>query len=259
MALTDNLIGHWKFDESIGLVAADSSTQGNDGNLTNMDNTNHVPGYINNALQFDGINERVLFGDILDGILAGDATLQATFSAWILPSTKNTNRVILSKWPQGAVATRAFNMSVFSSAAGTPNQPFFSLSSDGTNATQVSTTSSVAVAMDVWSFVLAEVDLTQAGDGRIQIYVNNINTSQALVDAGFGGSITSAAGEISVGALYNLGNDFLGTIDDVRIWNRLLTDAEKTSLFTLSYLQSDRNRFIRRKRFKQGFSNTGGL
>ena len=64
---TNGLIGHWKLDESAGTTAADSSGNGNDGTLTNMDPaTDWFPtgGQVNGALDFDGVDDRVNAGDI---------------------------------------------------------------------------------------------------------------------------------------------------------------------------------------------------
>jgi N-acetylneuraminic acid mutarotase len=56
-ALLDELVGWWKFDETSGTVAYDSSGNGNDGNLTN--GPTWVSGKIGGALSFDGVDDFV--------------------------------------------------------------------------------------------------------------------------------------------------------------------------------------------------------
>ena len=53
----DGLVGWWKFDETNGTVAYDSSGNGNDGNLTN--GPTWTTGKIGGALSFDGVNDFV--------------------------------------------------------------------------------------------------------------------------------------------------------------------------------------------------------
>ena len=56
---TDGLVGWWKFDETNGTIAYDSSGNGNDGNLTN--GPTWATGKIGGALGFDGVNADVDF------------------------------------------------------------------------------------------------------------------------------------------------------------------------------------------------------
>ena len=56
-ALMNGLVGWWKFDETDGTIAYDSSGNGNDGNLTN--GPTWVTGKIGGALSFDGNDDRL--------------------------------------------------------------------------------------------------------------------------------------------------------------------------------------------------------
>ncbi len=56
-SLTEGLVGWWKFDETEGNVASDSSGNGNDGNLTN--GPTWTEGKIGGALSFDGVDDYV--------------------------------------------------------------------------------------------------------------------------------------------------------------------------------------------------------
>jgi hypothetical protein len=55
--LLNGLVGWWKFDETNGMVAYDSSGNGNDGNLTN--GPTWTTGKIAGAMSFDGVDDRV--------------------------------------------------------------------------------------------------------------------------------------------------------------------------------------------------------
>ena len=80
------LIGHWKFDETSGTTAADSSGSGNTGTLTNMTGSEWTTGKGGGALDFDGTNDYVNLGTSLANNL-GDVT----FSAWIYREGSTTS------------------------------------------------------------------------------------------------------------------------------------------------------------------------
>lgn len=56
---TGKLIGWWKLDEKVGGIAADSSGNGNNGTLCNFSEPHWVDGIIDGALKFDGNNDYV--------------------------------------------------------------------------------------------------------------------------------------------------------------------------------------------------------
>ncbi len=54
------MVAHWKMDENSGFVLHDYSGNGNNGTLFNMSNEAWVPGIIEGALQFDGIDDYIM-------------------------------------------------------------------------------------------------------------------------------------------------------------------------------------------------------
>ena len=104
---TTGLVGHWTFDDGAGTTAADSSGNGHDGTLTNMDAaTDWTTGIVGGALEFDGSNDSVDLGrpaelEALQGL---------TLSAWIYNET-NTGGAIsfISQLVIAALRITAFN------------------------------------------------------------------------------------------------------------------------------------------------------
>lgn len=88
-----DLVAHWKLDEAIGTIAADSSANNNVGVLqaTTFD-VGSVTGKIGNALQFDGVSSHVAFE--LGPSLSGQTDF--TVTAWIKTSSA-TDQVILQQ------------------------------------------------------------------------------------------------------------------------------------------------------------------
>ncbi len=74
-----DLVGWWKLDETSGLTAADSSGNDNDGDLNGMIGNEWTAGMIRGALEFDGINAKIIIGN--ENSL--NITNEVTLSAWV--------------------------------------------------------------------------------------------------------------------------------------------------------------------------------
>ena len=79
-SLTEGLVGWWKFDETDGNIAYDSSGNGNNGNLTN--GPIWVTGKISGALSFDGSDDFVDLGNSSNLALTQNKSL----SIWLKPA-----------------------------------------------------------------------------------------------------------------------------------------------------------------------------
>ncbi|MBU1246073.1 MAG: LamG domain-containing protein [Nanoarchaeota archaeon] len=82
MLIDEHTVAYWKFDEGSGTSASDSTGNGNDGILMDMDDTNWVDGKFGTALSFNGIDEFVDCGD--DDSL--DLIDEITIEAWVYPT-----------------------------------------------------------------------------------------------------------------------------------------------------------------------------
>jgi hypothetical protein len=86
----------WEFDESSGISASDSTSNGNTGTLVNMDNSDWVASQsgFGNALDFDGSNDYVHIPNSTSVTVGnGDFTL----IAWIYPHSISGDHAILAK------------------------------------------------------------------------------------------------------------------------------------------------------------------
>ena len=88
------LMGHWNFDEGTGKIAEDSSGNGNDGVLSNVDGTlygmndnNWVSGKYGNGLDFDGSNDYINIA----GDLGNPSAMSLEF--WFYVSEGDKNRL----------------------------------------------------------------------------------------------------------------------------------------------------------------------
>jgi hypothetical protein len=84
------LVAWWKFDEPSGLIANDSSGNGNNGILLNFSQAQRVTGFNGTALSFNGTDNYIDAGNI-SGINSNQGV---TISAWIKPLGKGPSNYL---------------------------------------------------------------------------------------------------------------------------------------------------------------------
>jgi hypothetical protein len=202
--ITDpNLVGWWKFDEGSGTTVLDRSGHGNHGTLRG--DPQWVVGYAADALMFDGVNDWVEIPHA--EILTVDS--EVTVMAWI-----NTERYIGptgDDW-QGIMAKgpnpdRSY--SLYTQVSGVLH-----FSTGG-----VGTLSTMQVPLNEWVHVAAQVI-----NGGHQYYING----EPAGTSGSGITLPGAAdtNPVRIGRTADDNREFLGMIDDVRIYNKALTQDE---------------------------------
>jgi len=194
-AADPSLVGWWEFDEASGTIAHDASSRGNDGALRG--GPTWVTGKIDGALQFDGEDDYVDIDSV--GISRAD---RRTLTGWARAST--------TEIPKG---TGVFGFIPDGSTDGT----YYDVEVDGAG--------NYVVHVQGWEGILGAVDT------QWHHFAATYDGSEGswYLD---GQLIDSSAGELGtidqmrIGARLSNSNYFPGLIDDVRIYNRVLTDAE---------------------------------
>jgi len=210
---TKTFVGWWKFDEIQGNIAHDSAGS-NNGTLVN--GPAWTTGKIAGALAFDGVDDYV---EIPDTNL--NLTSQVTLSAWVNIKSRTTRQAIVGQW--NYIDSPA-KQSVLLDARGDIDQRFgFSLSNDGTDATRTTVYSEQRFLPETWYHVVGTYD-----GSIMKLYINGEMESSASKT----GNIFISNTEWLIGAL-NSGTDayFNGIIDDVRIYNRALSETEVRQIF----------------------------
>ncbi len=190
-----DLIAHWQFDENSGSVAHDASGNGNDGTLKG--DPQWVPGKIGGALQLDGDGDYVDVGSV--GI---SGTAQRTMAGWAKASTTD-----IPSW------TSVFGFAPDGSTEGTYSD------------IEVDDTGNYVINVEGWQGIICPVDtqwhhfvVTYDGEGGTW-YLDG-----QLVDSDTGEIET--IDQVRIGARLSNSNYFPGLIDDVRIYNTVLTLTE---------------------------------
>ena len=208
-----DLIGWWKFDEGTGDTAFDSAGD----NHGTVYDTNWTTGIIGGALNFDGDADYVDLGN--DGSLK--PLLPATFSAWVRLSSQGNAPYIIAVDNQ---TSRYYGIwfSVNSSdklavSYGDGGGP------DPTNRRSKAGTTTLSA--DTWYHVAAVI----TGGTDMSLYVDGIDDEGAY--SGTGGSLSYSTDSVLIGTRHDFEFSFDGKIDDVRIYERALTDQDMWSLY----------------------------
>jgi len=217
VALSNGLVGYWTFDGptlkwKVG-TAADSSGNGNNGQLIGMStSTSPTAGKIGQALKFNGLTS------VIEGPSSFSSTYfgnDFTISAWIKSTDTSTNgKVIVSTYAGfgGNEVDLQFKHSGAHQQIGLMG--FF--------------TNADSLPNGKWHLITA----TRNTAGLETIYLDGVQIDQT---SGTSGTLTYTSNNQVVIGGDNSGNNptMNGSIDDVRIYNRVLSYQEIKQLYSL--------------------------
>ncbi|MCK5083368.1 MAG: SBBP repeat-containing protein, partial [Candidatus Omnitrophica bacterium] len=194
------LIAHWKFDEGIGPMAADSSGNANNGTLSAPTWTTGKSG---NALNFDGIDDYVGVSDSP----SLDLTDKITLTAWIYPTAIKTQQIIR----KGTEVYAPYSLSLSAT-----NDFVFSLNIDG----EWLQARQSGYLINRWTHLAGTFDGT-----TMKLYVDGI-LEDSLTVPSTAVTLNTTANSLRIGSRLGLPADtFSGVIDEVKIYNYALTAA----------------------------------
>ena len=198
----DSLILYLSFDELDGDRVADHSQYGNDGTIAGAPEL--VPGKFGNALKFNGESDwvEVPHAEILT------VEESVTVMAWI--NAERHQGPDAQRW-QGIVA-KSNNPRSYSFYTEFPSECLH-LSAGGGSVCEGT------VALNEWQHVVAQVD-----DGTHRYWLNGEMAGEFDGKNLLPGAADTAS--VLVGKTHENNREFLGLIDEVRIWNRALSEDE---------------------------------
>jgi fibronectin type 3 domain-containing protein len=204
-------------DEGTGTTTADSSGNGDNGTLVNSPTwtTGRVaPG----ALVFNGTNTYVSVAN--SGLLDNLYTAGMTVSAWIKPISAG-----------GAGRGRIIDKDSFGGwffCLYTTSTLQFTGDEFATNAAY--RVSAGSIVLNTWQHVAATWDGSTSG-ANIHLYINGVLADSSTIANGLGAAQTDAGTPFAIGNRpSDLARGFNGTLDDVRVYNRILSAAEIQAL-----------------------------
>lgn len=212
----DGLVGWWKFDEATNGNAIDSSNNGNIGTAVATSVVNSCAR--SNCRNFDGINDYIT--------VANSASIQNispfTISFWIYKPVLNAGNLIIAKgygfstigWSIENIGTNQLGFRVGYS----------------TTSLQVRSANNL-VTLGFWqNFIITWDGSTTAAN--VHMYANNIESaSYPTATNGSGTRGDDSADTLSFGARNNGTLKTNERLDDIRIYNRILTAQERLDIY----------------------------
>lgn len=194
-------VAAYGFNENTGTTTADASGNNNTGNVGAATWT--TSGKFGAALQFNGTNAKV----VINNSTSLQLNLKMTLEAWVYPTIINANyRDVIVKGGEN----------YYLSASSQPN----SMAGGGShlaNGAWLDVLSTNPLPVNTWSHICVTAD-----GSTVRFWVNGVQTSAKLQPAPLGTSTLA----LEIGGDAKFGQYFTGRIDEVRIYNLALTQAE---------------------------------
>jgi hypothetical protein len=227
------LIGHWKLDETGGSTATDSSGHGFHGTLADRSMPLWTTGAVGGALDFDGISQAVIVGPSP----ALDDLTRYTIAAWIKPrgfgqetpgpvGPVRLGRILNKRSIDGVTAART-GWSLFLTGPrdeGSLSNTFcFNQAYSAEDGSWGAPDN--AIVLGVWQHVALAYDNSSDANSPV-FYLNGKPVATRVSTAPAGSAIPDATVTLSIGNTSARDRAFDGAIDDVRLYNRILSASE---------------------------------
>jgi hypothetical protein len=215
------LIGHWKFDETSGANAYDSSGYGNTGTHEGSPTiVNAVPSryFSTRSLGFSSPSSQYV--DVADFLGAPE---KLSGCLWAKQSSVADNKGLFGQWNHSSDTSWTLQQ-----------ESSISLNYADTGGVTGYTTGGASLSTD-WKHVCFVFDGTQSTNAtRLKIYVNGVSQSLTYNGSSVPSRLRNSSAPITIGRLQGVGRYFDGNIDDVRLYETALTENEVRDLASLA-------------------------
>lgn len=215
------LVAWYAFDGT----ATDSGPHGNHGmaqNGTGLSADRH--GVVGRSFHFDGVDDRVYVGDPPNGSLDMNLGQGFTICAWVkLDTLKDYAQMVLRKKQKvGGTNDEGYALDVNRATDGA--QVVFKV--EGTDTKHSVIIGSTSLIPDSWYFATA---IRDAGSQELRLYLNGVQDAEPVADSLSATMETDADLYIGYNEPYDKG--LAGSLDEVRIYKRVLSEEEIRSLY----------------------------
>ena len=202
---TSGLVAAYAFKEGAGSTIADASGNNNTGTL-DSGVTWTTQGRFGSALVFNGGSAVTI-----PATTSLNLTTAMTLEAWVYPTvTPTTWSTVLMKEQPGALVYSLY-------AGSSANRPYVYFNTASDSSGERGTIGPNALPLNAWSHLAGTYD-----GATLRLYVNGV----LVVSQPFTGSIVTSTGALRLGGNSLWGEYFTGRIDEVRIYNRALSQSE---------------------------------
>jgi hypothetical protein len=209
------LVGWWKFDESAGTTAKDSSSLGHDATIANA---NHVTGLLNNGLEFTGVGTVSVPTSVLSTV---DRQISIAFWLYGAEAQPQAGVVFEALTAGGATVLRGrvpFSDAVAYFEAGASNV-----------VSRPMTLTQTKSRWQHWAFT------KNASTGQMKIYLNGVLWANAAGNT----QAMGPAASFTIGSKCDGTLGYEGKIDEFRVYDSELQPADITALYQIGGHRGD--------------------
>jgi hypothetical protein len=226
--VSTSLMNHWRLDEYSGTNAKDTSTNANDGTLTGMSGNEWAFGVINRGLRFNASSKyiNVPYSSVWNN--SDDLTVSLWAKFYTFPTNLYNANSLVGRWDDSVSTSVVWGLGIVD------RYVRFDCSYDG-NWQGESLTTTQQLQTGQWYHIVVVHDSVNKTN---TIYVDNANKiSRGLANGGLydHGSKTVEIGSMIFGGYRNYAD---AIIDDVRLFNRVLTVGDINALYELKSYKS---------------------
>jgi gliding motility-associated-like protein len=212
---TNGLVGYWPFHGN----ANDSSGSGNHGSVNGAVLSKDRFGNCNQAYKFDGINDLIT---VQNSSSVQMSNTDFTLAVWIKTYMNDTNSMIIGKnlygsW-SGYILFSNFNNSGYCTAY--KHVSFYAAA----GASQDACSDNAVNADTLWKFLTGVYDHVS---NKGYLYVNGVQQ----MDIGQASGVIANTVNLTFGGNYVPGYYYSGVLDNIRIYNRILSQSEILQLY----------------------------
>jgi hypothetical protein len=215
--LTDSMIAYWELEEASGQRSDAHGTN----HLSVVNAVGRLTGRVGFAADFELSSTQYLEADSETPLRMGDN--DRTICAWVNLESKSGNMSIVSKDTDSPGSSRDFTLDYALSST----KFRFYINGGGGADTIVSSEDVVNPSLSTWYFLVA---WHNAAADTLNLQINN-GTVNSHTTNGTVPQTSTAPFRIGARAYAGFEDYFDGLIDQVGIWNRVLTTDERTSLY----------------------------
>ena len=225
----DQLVGHWALDETSGAEVVDSTSFNNNGLIQNYSSTERIPGRINSGLDFTGSNSfvRVPFSNAYY-FTPGSFSLAFWLRADTTPGNIVKKQVYFyeGQYPD-STADQEKNIEL----SFDPVAPAINFSVFDQKTQSKSSASADNIITGTWIHLIAVRD---AENGFIRLYLNGKLISSRSDATG----VLELKGDLFFGAGKNETDIVRGQLDDIRLYNYVISANEISRLYQMGNISS---------------------
>lgn len=233
MAISDDLVAYWRFEDNVD----DDGGAGHDGTNSGGAFVTGRTGF-GEALSFDGVNDIATFGGVASASSLALQPNAGTISAWIKSDSNSASpgAIVFGAYratPGGGNAD--YGGALFHSYGGA-GRLMFNLGNDVGYAYEITNS---GIVIGTWYHVAMSWEIEFSDSGDLKCYVNGAPASEFSAVTRSSGSTPFDPSDdkddrkFVLGGYYDGGSDlyFDGTLDDMAVWSRVLSDAELEEIY----------------------------